>query len=462
MYVCGVTPYAPAHLGHGRSAVAFDIVRRWLTHRGFEVTYVYNITDVEDKIIAASHREGRGWKELAEEHTHEPAAGAGPAERAPADGDAAGQRAHGRDRRAGAATGGDGACLSRWTVTWPSTCQLRRVREALPPRLRLSRSWRGAGGGRRAKRDPRDFFVWKAAKPGEPSWESPWGPGRPGWHIECSAMSREVPGRDGFDIHGGGQDLIFPHHENEIAQSEAACGARSPATGCTTAWWACCRRGGEAEKMSKSLGNVIGLREALDQVGGPALRYYFSAAHYGSDLPFSRTALEAAQHAFERLCRSRPDRGQAAGAGAKEGARTWKNWSAARRRRRTTSKRRWTTTSTPPGPGGAAQPGGRPEPGGGERQRDLRRPARARRRWRSAGESLEELAGVLGLDLRQEDRRPRGLSGRPDRTAASRCRASAARVTVFHRRMGSGPGWPTWASSWRTERGRHLLAENGK
>ena len=151
------------------------------------------------------------------------------------------------------------------------------------------------------ERDPRDFFLWKAAKPGEPSWDSPWGPSRPGWHIECSAMSRKYLGET-FDIHGGGSDLIFPHHENEIAQSEAACGCPFAHYWMHNGMLNLATDGSEeTQKMSKSLGNVISLSEAIRRTGGPALRYYYAAAYYGSELAFSEAGLEQAQRALERL-----------------------------------------------------------------------------------------------------------------------------------------------------------------
>ncbi|UCC68895.1 MAG: cysteine--tRNA ligase, partial [Armatimonadota bacterium] len=153
----------------------------------------------------------------------------------------------------------------------------------------------------RRKRDPRDFFLWKAAKPGEPSWESPWGAGRPGWHIECSAMSVKYLG-EGFDIHAGGSDLIFPHHENEIAQSEAASGKAFARVWMHNGMMNVARGDGEdEEKMAKSLGNVVGLREMLDRVGGPALRYLYIAAHYRSDLLYSEGSVEQARGALDRL-----------------------------------------------------------------------------------------------------------------------------------------------------------------
>ena len=300
MYVCGVTPYAPAHVGHGRFAVAFDVVRRWLEYRGYEVTYVMNVTDVEDKIIAASQREGRDWREVADQYnkaylmdladlsvllpTVMPKASE-----------------HVEDIIAlveeliesGHAYVLDGGDVAFHVPSFSEYGRLSRRdldEQIVGARVEVDER----------KKDARDFFLWKAAKPGEPSWNSPWGPGRPGWHIECSAMSRKYLG-EGFDIHGGGADLIFPHHENEIAQSEAA------SDGCLARYWMhngmtnVAREDSDEEKMSKSLGNVIGLRDTIGRVGGPALRYYYIAAHYRSDIPFDDKALEQAASALERL-----------------------------------------------------------------------------------------------------------------------------------------------------------------
>ncbi len=298
MYVCGVTSYAPAHIGHGRSAVAFDIVRRWLTYRGYAVEFVYNITDVEDKIIAASSREQRGWKELAEGYTQELVEDLArlkvlPPTVMPRASEHIAEIVSLIEQliAKGAAYALEGD-VAFYVPSYPPYGRLsRRDFESQLVGARVEEDPR--------KRDPRDFFLWKSAKPGEPSWDSPWGPGRPGWHIECSAMSRKYLG-ESFDIHGGGSDLIFPHHENEIAQSEAACE-------CPFArYWMHngmlnLSRGGEEEKMSKSLGNVVTLRQAIDQVGGPGLRYLYLTAHYGSDIPFTEEALEQSQRALERL-----------------------------------------------------------------------------------------------------------------------------------------------------------------
>jgi cysteinyl-tRNA synthetase len=297
MYVCGVTPYAPAHVGHGRSAVAFDVVRRWLTYRGYQVTYVCNITDVEDKIIAAAQREGIGWQEVAGRNTESfllelGQLGVTPPSIMPKASEYINEIIALVQRlvECGHAYAIEGDVAFN-VPSFPDYGKLsRRDLDSQVTGARVEEDLR--------KKDARDFFLWKAAKPGEPSWESPWGPGRPGWHIECSAMSEKFLGTS-FDIHGGGSDLIFPHHENEIAQSEA-CG------GTLARYWMHngmlqMGKAGEAEKMSKSLGNVVSLHDAINRVGGAALRYYYVAAHYGSDIVFSEVELEQSQRALERL-----------------------------------------------------------------------------------------------------------------------------------------------------------------
>ena len=298
MYVCGVTPYAPAHVGHGRSAVAFDVVRRWLAYRGYDVTYVYNITDVEDKIIAAAERTGRSWQEVAGSNTESyleelKLLGVQPPTLMPKASEHIGEIVALVQRliESGHAYALNGD-VAFHVPSYQGYGKLsRRNLDSQITGARVEEDQR--------KRDARDFFLWKSAKPGEPSWESPWGQGRPGWHIECSAMSEKYLGQ-GFDIHGGGSDLIFPHHENEIAQSEA-CGDGVLARIWMHNGMLLMGRGSEADKMSKSLGNVISLREAIGRVGGPALRYYCIAAHYGSDIVFSEVELEQSQRALERL-----------------------------------------------------------------------------------------------------------------------------------------------------------------
>jgi cysteinyl-tRNA synthetase len=299
MYVCGVTPYAPAHVGHGRSAVAFDVVRRWLIYRGYEVRYVVNVTDVEDKIIAVSQREGRDWQEVAERYTAsylDELRGLGvlPPTVMPKASEHVGEIVELVEQliETGHAYALDGD-VAFHVPSYAGYGRLsRRDLDSQIAGARVEEDTR--------KRDSRDFFLWKAAKAGEPSWDSPWGPGRPGWHIECSAMSRKFLG-EGFDIHGGGTDLLFPHHENEIAQSEACTGRPLARYWMHNGMLNIARGSDETEKMSKSLSNVIGLRETIGRVGGPALRYFYIAAHYRSDIPFSEEALEQAGSALERL-----------------------------------------------------------------------------------------------------------------------------------------------------------------
>jgi cysteinyl-tRNA synthetase len=298
MYVCGVTPYAPAHVGHGRHAVAMDVVRRWLIYRAHEVTYVMNVTDIEDKIIAASQREGRSWRDVADDYTASywgelDELAVLPPTIAPAASQHVDEIISLVERliENGHAYPIDGD-VAFHVPSFPAYGRLsRRDLDSQIAGARVEQDER--------KRDPRDFFLWKGAKPGEPSWQSPWGPGRPGWHIECSAMSRKYLG-DGFDIHAGGADLIFPHHENEMAQSEAAHGSQFARVWIHNGLVNVVRAGDE-EKMAKSVGNVVGLREAMDRVGGPALRYFYIAAHYRSDIPFDEQALEQAASALERL-----------------------------------------------------------------------------------------------------------------------------------------------------------------
>jgi len=301
MYVCGVTPYAPAHLGHGRSAVAFDVVRRWLTHRGYDVNYVMNVTDIEDKIIAAARAEGRACREVAEQYTASYLQELGELKVLPPT-EMPWASEHVEDIVAlvqRLIEKGHAYALSNGDVCFhvPSFEGYGRLsRRDLDSQITGARVEED-----QRKKDPRDFFLWKAAKPEEPSWDSPWGKGRPGWHIECSAMSQRYLG-DGFDIHGGGTDLVFPHHENEVAQSEAASGRTFARIWMHNGMLNTARTGGdEQEKMSKSLGNVVGLREVLDRVGGATLRYYCTAAHYRSDLPFSETTLQQAENALDRL-----------------------------------------------------------------------------------------------------------------------------------------------------------------
>ncbi len=297
MYVCGPTVQSDPHLGHGRAAVAFDVIRRYFDWRGFDVTLVQNVTDVEDKIIAAAAETGESTQELAERM----------AERFRAAYRALGVR--------------DPDVEPKATEHIPEMLELiRRLIDrglAYPASngdvyfaVRTLESY-GKLSGRRVdelragarievdedKHDPLDFALWKAAKPGEPAWESPWGPGRPGWHIECSAMAHKYLG-EGFDVHGGGSDLIFPHHENEIAQSEGASGETF-----ARHWLhnGMVNLGGE--KMAKSTGHVIGLHEAIERFGGIAVRLFYLRAHYRSPLEYSEALIADAQAALQRIGR---------------------------------------------------------------------------------------------------------------------------------------------------------------
>jgi len=295
MYVCGMTVYDLCHLGHARVFVVFDMVTRWLRASGYRVEYVRNITDIDDKIIKRAHDNGETPAELtgrfiAAMHEDERALGVLPPDHEP--------RATEYVAQMLALIGQ----LVRNGLAYPAPNgdAYYSVR-AFPAYGRLSgKSLDELRAGERVdidpnKRDPMDFVLWKAAKPGEPAWESPWGPGRPGWHIECSAMSAELLGQH-FDIHGGGQDLQFPHHENEIAQSEGA-------HGCTFVnYWL---HNGfvrvDNEKMSKSLGNFFTIREVLAKYDAEVVRFFILRAHYRSPLNYSDAHLDDAKGALTRL-----------------------------------------------------------------------------------------------------------------------------------------------------------------
>jgi len=282
MYVCGPTPYAPAHIGHAYSAICFDTIRRSLGFLGFEVRYVRNITDVEDKIINAANKEGVAWNALAERYTDAYVRDMARFNVLPPD-EAPKVSTHISEIIAliehlianGVAYVVDGD-VNYEVAKFPTYGKLSG----------MSVDELRAGGSDRVqvderKRAPADFALWKAAKPGEPFWPSPWGNGRPGWHIECSAMTEAHLGKT-FDIHGGGKDLIFPHHENEVAQSQGAHGTETFAR-----YWL---HNGfvnfDGEKMSKSLGNVRSAEEIADTVGGEATRFYFVEHHYRSPVEF--------------------------------------------------------------------------------------------------------------------------------------------------------------------------------
>ncbi len=290
IYLCGATVQGVPHIGHVRSGVAFDVLRRWLAVRGSDVLFVRNVTDIDDKILRKAAEHGRPWWEWATTH-----------ERAFDDAYAAlgvvapsvSPRATGHITQmvqlmqrlldAGHAYVADGDVYFD-VASFPGYGQLSGQK------LADVHQGESAATG---KRDSRDFTLWKAAKPGEPSWPTPWGPGRPGWHLECSAMAEAYLGSE-FDIHCGGLDLVFPHHENELAQSRAA------GDGFAGYWlhngWV--TMGGE--KMSKSLGNVLAVPEVLKRVRPQELRYYLGGAHYRSMLEFSERALQESAAGYRR------------------------------------------------------------------------------------------------------------------------------------------------------------------
>ena len=293
IYVCGATVQSFPHIGHVRSGINFDILRRWLTASGYDVTFIRNVTDIDDKILEKSKAENMPWWALAFKYeqefqkayallnvlppTYEP-------------------RATGHitqmielmqlliDKGAAYAPGNGDVYLDVRALDSYLTLSRQKLDDLLP-----------AGDAEETyKKDVRDFALWKAAKTGEPSWPTPWGDGRPGWHLECSAMAHSYLG-ESFDIHGGGLDLIFPHHENEIAQSEAA-GYKFANIWMHNAWVT-----QSGEKMSKSLGNTMQVKELIKQVRGIELRFYLGSAHYRSMLEFSPEALQEAATNFQRI-----------------------------------------------------------------------------------------------------------------------------------------------------------------
>ncbi len=295
LYVCGMTTYDYCHLGHARLFMAFDMVNRWLRARGMHVTYVRNITDIDDKIIKRAAEKGETPAALAErfiQAMHD-------------DFDALGLAAPDHEPRA-----------TQYVPQMLGLIELLEEKELayqdndgdvnfavrrFPGYGRLSgKSLDDLRAGERVaidtnKRDPLDFALWKRAKPGEPQWPSRWGAGRPGWHIECSAMAAETLGRS-FDIHGGGPDLVFPHHENELAQSEGAYGQTF-----ANVWMHCgALRVGE-DKMSKSLGNFLTIRDALAKYDAESLRFFLMRSHYRSQIAFTESQIVEARAALSRL-----------------------------------------------------------------------------------------------------------------------------------------------------------------
>ncbi|MDR7301650.1 cysteine--tRNA ligase [Haloactinomyces albus] len=292
IYVCGATVQGPPHVGHVRSGLNFDVLRRWLQHSGYDVRLVRNVTDIEDKILTKAAEAGRPWWEWAA--THERAF----------------ERAY--DRL---------GCLPP-SATPRATGHITQMVELIARLIGRGHAYAAGGdvyfsvasfaeqygrlSGQRpdevqegessvaGKRDPRDFTLWKAAKPGEPSWPTPWGAGRPGWHLECSAMATTYLGSE-FDIHGGGLDLVFPHHENERAQSVAA------GDGFAQYWMHNAWVTASGEKMSKSLGNTLLIESLLQRIRPVELRYYLVTPHYRSTVEFSDAGMDEASATYRRI-----------------------------------------------------------------------------------------------------------------------------------------------------------------
>ena len=294
LYACGVTVYDDCHLGHARSCVAFEVLVRHLRGQGLEVTWVRNFTDIDDKIIRRAGDLGLSWKDIAERYIASfredmAALGVPPAQIEPKATEHIPEILELirrlEDRGFAYARGAD---------------VYFRVRR-FPGYGKLSgQSLEDLEAGARVevdpnKEDPLDFALWKSSKPGEPTWESPWGPGRPGWHIECSAMSMRYLGET-FDLHGGGQDLVFPHHENELAQSEAATGQPF-----AQFWLHHGLLTIDREKMSKSLGNFFTVKEVLSRFPAEVVRFFLTNCHYRSPLDFSDAALAESEIALLRL-----------------------------------------------------------------------------------------------------------------------------------------------------------------
>jgi len=295
VYVCGITPYDHAHLGHAMSYIIFDVLRRYLEFRGYSVKHVQNYTDIDDRIIARANSLGQPFDQVAATYIDE------------------------FDQEMRDLNITPAHIFPRATQEIPTIVEMTerlierghayqangdvyfRVRSKADYGKLSGRDVDALMAGARVepgelKDDPADFALWKGAKEGEPAWESPWGPGRPGWHIECSAMSYRYLGTT-LDIHGGGQDLIFPHHENEIAQSEAYSGKQPFVRYWLHNGWLTF---GE-EKMSKSLGNIITIREGIENYGSDGLRIFVLTSHYRSPLTYSEEALESGKRAAERL-----------------------------------------------------------------------------------------------------------------------------------------------------------------
>ncbi len=296
MYVCGMTVYSDAHIGHARTYLAFDIVRRYLEYKGYEVLYVQNITDVDDKIISSANERGMDPLEYSRRYT----------ERCLRDLDSLGIRRANIYPKASENVNDMIEMINKILENgygYTSDGDVYFSVKSFKDYGKLSRQKiKDMVVGARVspdekKRDALDFALWKAAKPGEPKWESPWGKGRPGWHIECTTMSAKYLGLP-FDIHGGGQDLIFPHHENEIAQAEAATGKEF-----ARYWMHVGLLTINGEKMSKSLGNIITIKEVLKKYNPEVVRFFLASIHYRKPPNYTKEALENAKNAVEKIHR---------------------------------------------------------------------------------------------------------------------------------------------------------------
>ncbi len=295
MYVCGVTVYDVCHFGHALSYITFDVIRRYLEYRGYQVKYVQNFTDIDDKIINRSNERHIPWKELVEKYIGEFFADM------------------------------DALNIQRATIYPRATEEIPMIIQVIQTLVDKGHAYRVDDGSvyfrvksfpgygklthqtaddmrvtetseTEKKEDPLDFALWKAAKPGEPAWPSPWGEGRPGWHIECTAMSIKHLGKT-LDIHGGGQDLVFPHHENEMAQSECFTGVEP----FVRIWMHNGFLQLGADKMSKSLGNLVTIKQALERNSADAIRLFIISSYYRMPLRYSEEALDAAETGIERM-----------------------------------------------------------------------------------------------------------------------------------------------------------------
>ncbi len=401
IYVCGVTPYSPAHVGHAMSYIVFDVLHRYLEFRGFAVRRVQNFTDIDDKLIERAAQEGTTVEALAEKHVAEYFENMAALNVREADVYPRATRELPKiiEMIAGLVASGH-AYESSGDVYF-------RVRSGAEYGELSRRSLDAMRAGARVepgvgKEHPMDFALWKSAKEGEPAWDSPWGAGRPGWHIECSAMALRYLG-ESIDIHGGGQDLVFPHHENEIAQSEAFTGKRPFAR----FWLHNGLLNMDAQKMSKSLGNLVTISEALERYSADAIRLSVLNAHYRSPGYYSDEALAGAERAAARLR-------QALAAPANPGAAAALDPKPARDR---FVEAMDDDLNTPQALAALF-----------DLARDVNRASAEGRSVVAAQETLRELAGVLGLSLREPETADDGeFAARVEALVARRAELRAAR-----------------------------------